>query len=138
MQNRLLSNNLHTLLTPNPPASPLLADVLRRVRTALFPNLALAQPPRPVPSVDEQDAIKARCRGVMGAVVPGPVRSRLFGNAGDGEDGINKLLELLGDSYCNKHLMYAIVERVLVRLMPELGVEAPGDLMRARVGERVD
>ncbi|KZF22207.1 hypothetical protein L228DRAFT_148448 [Xylona heveae TC161] len=44
------------------------------------------------------------------------------------------VLGLLDDPYCNKHLIYSIVELILVRLMPELGETGVKDLMEARLG----
>lgn len=33
---------------------------------------------------------------------------------------VEEILDVFGDNYCNKHLMYGLVELVIVRLMPEL------------------
>ncbi len=30
------------------------------------------------------------------------------------------ILDIFGDAYCNKHLMYSALELILIRLMPEL------------------
>lgn len=43
------------------------------------------------------------------------------------------VLDIFGDSYCNKHLMYGIVELVLVRLMPELAEKGIIDLWEERL-----
>ncbi|KAB5570088.1 PXA domain-containing protein [Coniochaeta sp. 2T2.1] len=43
------------------------------------------------------------------------------------------VLDVFGDAYCNKHLMYAIVELVLVRLMPELAEKGVIDLLEDRL-----
>lgn len=42
------------------------------------------------------------------------------------------LLDLFADSYCNKHLIYSIVEAVLVKLIPELAEHSVGELMAER------
>ena len=45
-------------------------------------------------------------------------------------DEVEGLLMVFSDEYCNKHLLYSVLELVLVRLMPELserGVEALWD-----------
>lgn len=44
----------------------------------------------------------------------------------------NELLDLLQDEYCNKHLVYSIIETVLVRLVPELGERSVGELLEDR------
>lgn len=42
------------------------------------------------------------------------------------------LLDLLGDAYCNKHLVYAILEAVLARILPELSERSVEALMQDR------
>lgn len=43
-----------------------------------------------------------------------------------------ELLDLFEDDYCNKHLVYSIVETVLARLLPELSERSIADLMEDR------
>ena len=55
----------------------------------------------------------------------------------DGEPDVSQMeeiLDLFGDEYCNKHLMYSVLELVLVRLMPELSERRVGELMAERLG----
>lgn len=47
---------------------------------------------------------------------------------------LEEVLELFGDEYCNKHLMYGVLELVLVRLMPELSEKRVEELMTERLG----
>jgi hypothetical protein len=49
-------------------------------------------------------------------------------------DEVEQLLMVLSDEYCNKHLMYSILELVLVRLMPELSEKGETDLWEERLG----
>lgn len=51
---------------------------------------------------------------------------------------VENLLDVFGDAYCNKHLVYGIAELVLVRLMPELAEKGVRDLMEGRLGEGWD
>lgn len=44
----------------------------------------------------------------------------------------NDLLEPFSDAYCNKHLIYAIVELVLIKLIPELSEQTVSSLMEER------
>ncbi len=44
------------------------------------------------------------------------------------------MLSVLGDAYCNKHVIYAILELVVVRLLPELGEVGVRELMEGRLG----
>ena len=49
-------------------------------------------------------------------------------------DEVEGLLMVLSDEYCNKHLVYGILELVLVRLMPELAEKGVVELMEERLG----
>lgn len=42
------------------------------------------------------------------------------------------VLDIFADSYCNKHLIYSIVETFLVRLIPELSERGIRELMMER------
>lgn len=41
-------------------------------------------------------------------------------------------LDLLADEYCNKHVVYSILETVLARLLPELSDRSVGELLEDR------
>ncbi|KAH8894832.1 hypothetical protein GQ53DRAFT_762237 [Thozetella sp. PMI_491] len=43
------------------------------------------------------------------------------------------ILDVFGDAYCNKHLMYSVLELVLVRLIPELAERGVTDLWEERL-----
>jgi len=43
------------------------------------------------------------------------------------------IVEVFSDSYCNKHLMYSILELILVRLMPELAERGVTELWEERL-----
>jgi hypothetical protein len=49
-------------------------------------------------------------------------------------DELEGLLMILSDEYCNKHLMYGILELLLVRLMPELSDKGVVELLDERLG----
>lgn len=44
----------------------------------------------------------------------------------------HEFLDLFADEYCNKHLVYAILEKILARLLPELTERSVGELMEDR------
>ncbi|KAF7630340.1 PXA domain-containing protein [Aspergillus flavus] len=44
----------------------------------------------------------------------------------------NDILDLFADEYCNKHLIYSIIETVLARLLPELSERSLTELMEDR------
>lgn len=45
------------------------------------------------------------------------------------------LLDVLGDAYLNKHLLFGVLECVVVRLMPELGERGVKALLTERLGD---
>jgi hypothetical protein len=54
----------------------------------------------------------------------------------EGEDEmlrqVEEILDVFGDVYCNKHLVYNILELVIVRLVPELRESTPSELLSER------
>lgn len=44
----------------------------------------------------------------------------------------NDFLDLFADEYCNKHLVFAIIETVLARILPEMAERSVGDLLEDR------
>ena len=44
------------------------------------------------------------------------------------------MLDMFGDSYLNKHLLYGVVELIVVRLLPELGETGVEELLAERLG----
>jgi hypothetical protein len=110
VQSRFLSDVIHRRML-NPTFLP---AILRTLRATLFPNNGLG-PPRQLPSDDEVKEIKERC-----AV---SILSLLH---------IGEVLSNLEDSYLNKHLIFQIVELIILRLVPELGMRGVRDLMEER------
>ncbi|MCJ1432207.1 hypothetical protein MMC27_001563 [Xylographa pallens] len=148
----LVDNFLRSLLATYVLTPAQLPPLLRTLRTALFPANALA-PPRAVPSPEEQLAIKHRCAAAILDLIPPVIARRFFATGsppaalpqsgdGDGDEGrqimlaeIEAVLDVFGDSYMNKHLVFGIVELCVVRLMPEVGERSVRELMEARLGE---
>jgi hypothetical protein len=48
--------------------------------------------------------------------------------------GLETVLDVLADPYCNRHLLYAVVELLLVRLLPELQEKGVAELLGERLG----
>ena len=57
-------------------------------------------------------------------------------NDADGEEDIisqiEDILDVFGNTYLNKHLVYNILELVIVRLVPELQNSTPSELLSER------
>ena len=104
-----------------------------------------------MPAPTEQLDIKHRCADAILDLIPPVIARRFFAigsspaalptsGAGDGERQImlaeiEAVLDVFGDSYMNKHLVFGIVELCVVRLMPEVGEMSVRELMEARLGE---
>lgn len=113
----------------------LLPTLLRSLRATLFPNNALA-PPRRAPTEEEAKSIKRRCAATLLGLLPGSVAAAFFAGVSQDEQlrQTEELLDCLDDAYLNKHLVFAIVELVVLRLVPELGERGVQELMDERLG----
>ncbi|KAI6904904.1 hypothetical protein KC355_g19067 [Hortaea werneckii] len=99
----------------------LLPTVLRAIRTAVFPDNAMA-PARVPPTSEETLQIKRECARVIVEAVPDAVRTRYFATK-DKETmrrDVEDRLDLFADPYVNKHLLVAALDLIVVRLFPEL------------------
>ena len=103
--------------------------------------------PRITPSPAETLFIRRRCAETLLSLVPINVQHIYFGTAsgllgqGSEKEGrerrikeVEEMLNVFSDSYCNKHLMYGIVELILVRLLPELSEKSVEELREERIG----
>ncbi|KAM5351361.1 hypothetical protein ACJ41O_004084 [Fusarium nematophilum] len=139
---RLLSHHIHSLFSPSH-----LPPLLRTLRGVLFPNNAPGTTTLFPPSSDaELQALRRRAANALWGLLPRGVGRLYFGGRlwrrGEGDssdkeglvDEMERLLLVLDDEYCNKHLMYSILELVLVRLMPELGEKGVTELWEERLG----
>jgi hypothetical protein len=108
---------------------------LRTLRATLFPNNTLG-PPREIPTDEETKAIKHCCAATLLDLVPPKVAAAFF--ASHGRDAqvrqIEDILGCLDDAYLNKHLVFQIVELLVLRLFPELGEQGVKDLLDERIG----
>ena len=50
---------------------------------------------------------------------------------------VEEELDVWGDAYLNRHLGYRLLEVVIVRVLPEVGVKSVSDLLRERIGDVV-
>jgi hypothetical protein len=118
--------------------------LLKIVRATLFPNNAPG-PPKRVPDAAEIVAIRLRCAETVVSALPAALLYRYFDIRDIGDEGKEKLvgeveemLGVLGDAYLNRHLVYGLIELIIVRLIAEMGEKGVGELMKARIGEEKD
>ena len=111
----------------------LLPTLLRTARAALFPNNAPA-PPRIIPTASEQLLIRQRCAQAILTLIPARIHDTYFGPGIDRRvREMEDVLDVFGDSYCNKHLLYGIVELIIVRLIPEMAEKGVEELLQERL-----
>lgn len=111
----------------------LLPTLLRTARAALFPNNAPA-PPRIVPTPSEQLLTRQRCAQTILTLIPARIQDIYFGPGIDRRViEMEDVLDVFGDSYCNKHLLYGVVELIIVRLIPELAEKGVEELLQERL-----
>ncbi|EWG44185.1 hypothetical protein FVEG_05340 [Fusarium verticillioides 7600] len=142
---RLLSHHINSLFSPSN-----LPPLLRTLRGVLFPNNAPGKTTLFPPSSEaELQALRHRAAKSLWGLLPKGVGRLYFGgrlwrrsaesegDLSDDEDLVDemeRLLLVLDDEYCNKHLMYSILELLLARLMPELTEKSVTELWEERLG----
>jgi hypothetical protein len=116
----------------NPTFLPIL---LRTIRATLFPNNAMG-PARQVPSAAEAKAIKSRCAARLLGLLPPKVAAAFYASESRVVQlqQVEEVLDCLDDAYLNKHLIFQIVELIVLRLVPELGARGVGELLEERLG----
>ncbi|KAJ5122073.1 hypothetical protein N7448_003204 [Penicillium atrosanguineum] len=118
--------------------------------TGSSPSLTIASPP---PSSDEKGGDHSGssfgAEQAQPTSMPQPSAAVNCGNGADGRtDEVdaqvdpeeeyllqaieNDLLDLLSDEYCNKHLVYSIIETVLAKVLPEMTERGVAELMEDR------
>jgi len=113
----------------------LLPTILRNLRLALFPNNTIGPPAPPPPSIDEQWVIKRKAAESMRSLIPAFVAKTFYATDNEeviADEIVEDILNPLDDVYLNKHLAYAILELILVRLIPELAEQPLSDLLAER------
>jgi len=146
---RFLHHTLTTYITPWP---TLLPTILLNLRIALFPFNSRGPPAPPPPSPEEQLKIRRRAAEAILSLIPRPIARTYFatrnikndggdrpGSETDGDEEseemscqVEEILDVFGNAYMNKHLVYNILELVVVRLVPELGEKTTGELLAER------
>lgn len=131
---------IHTHVTLRVLNPAILPQALRSVRAALFPN-NMPAPARIPPTPEETIQIKRKCAESILGMVSLPIRKVYFGQGEKEEEGdrrrqvaeIEEILDVFSDSYLNAHLLYAVVDLFVVRLMPEMAEKGVQELRAERL-----
>jgi len=46
---------------------------------------------------------------------------------------VQEILDLFSDAYCNKHLVFQVIELLVVRLMPEIAEKTTAELLAEKL-----
>ncbi len=108
---------------------------LRNVRAAMFPSNKMGPPAPPPPGEEEQLQIRRKAAEDLLSLVPMPVL-RIFLSTDNREQMLDEveedILDPFGDESMNKHLIYSILELVVLRLVPEMADKTPSELLAER------
>ncbi|PFH54905.1 hypothetical protein XA68_12147 [Ophiocordyceps unilateralis] len=103
----------------------------------MFPNNAPGPSSLSPPTSEaELRALRRRAASALWSLVPSAAAGRVYLAArsdADAIDQVDESLLVLGDVYCNKHLLYATLELLFVRLMPELSEKGVAELWEERL-----
>ncbi len=82
----------------------------------------------------EQLLIRQRCAQAILTLIPARIQDVYFGAGIERRvREVEGVLDVFGDSYCNKHLLYGVVELVIVRLIPEMAEKGVEELLQERL-----
>ncbi|KAL1595373.1 hypothetical protein SLS59_008305 [Nothophoma quercina] len=105
-------------------------ELSRLERFGLLPSQA------EIPTGEETKEIKRRCAASLLGLLPPKMAVAFF--ASDSKvvqhQQVEEILECLEDTYLNKHLVFQILELIVLRLAPELEQQGIRDLMEERTG----
>ena len=128
----------HNALAPGR-ATPSMTEqcaIKRRCATALLGLVPKSVAKRLLLGSKQRGAYASEVRKVSGhGEQDGEKTGQLDVDAEELIDEVEKILDVFGDAYCNKHLIYGIVELCILRLIPEVGEMGVRELMDARLGE---
>lgn len=102
---------------------------------ALFPDNAMGPPAPPPPSKEEALQIRRAAAEDILSLVPLFTAKTLFA-ARDRDQIVNQIetdiLDVMSNTYMNKHLIYGILDFIMVALIPELAKKTPSELLGER------
>jgi len=107
----------------------------------LFPNNTLGPTPPPPPSAEEARLIRSKAASDILSLIPKSVARTFFAIDSENDEQANeemrseieeRMLGWADDVELNKYLVYAILEHVVLRLVPEIRGKTPSELLAER------
>jgi hypothetical protein len=129
---RLLSHTIETHVL-NPAHVP---TILRSLRRTFFPANTFPRHPKSLPDDTSITAIKQQCTQAILGAIPASLRATYLSTRDPEAQAVvvEAWLGVLSDPYLNKHLVFSLLELCVVRLIPELAVDGPKELLSRRIG----
>lgn len=137
----LLSRFLYHTISTRVFSPSLLPPLLLHVRAIIFPNNALGPPAPPPPSREESLRIRSKAASDILSLVPRRIARTFFAISRDDDEQEREemqaeieesMLAWTDDVELNKFLIYAILEYVVIRLVPEMKGKTPRELLAER------
>ena len=95
----------------------------------------MGPPAPPPPSPDEAREIRRGAAEAIASLLPSAVAQRYYATSNNADiiEQIERdMVAPFDDVYLNKHLVYAMIELILIRLIPELAEETITELLADR------
>lgn len=93
-------------------------------------------PPRQIPNEEETKEIKRCCANSLLGLLPTNIAAAVLASSSKVTQHrrVEEILECLEDAYLNRHLIFQILELIVLRLAPELEQQGIRDLIEERTG----
>ncbi|RMD44442.1 hypothetical protein DV735_g691, partial [Chaetothyriales sp. CBS 134920] len=118
---------------------PLIAVTLREARASIFPNNSLAPPATPLPSSQQQAPLASELRQQAASdllsLIPKPIKQIYYTTTSEEEmrQAVEEeVLQAFDDRSMNRHLLYSVIDLIVVSLLPELVEKTPAELLADR------
>jgi hypothetical protein len=132
---------LHHTVSTRVFSPALIPPLLQQMRCLIFPNNSLGPPPPQAPSPEEARRLRSKAARDILSLIPTVIARRIFGVEASYAENEDRLLRLeveerilawTDDRELNKYLIYATLEHIILRLVPEMVNNSPSELLAER------
>ncbi|ANB15380.1 hypothetical protein AWJ20_3007 [Sugiyamaella lignohabitans] len=109
----------------------MITRILKSVRQNLFPNNGNMGPPRTVPTTEEQIELHNQAIESIIHNIPDRLRPLLLGS--NPYEELADILDVFSEQAINKHLIYSLLDFIILSILPELTEQTPHQLLQKRL-----